>query len=144
MQAERVRFTISVPEDVHQAFAGLAEASGVSLSRCVGDWLRDTAEAAHITTVKLAEVRRSPQEAFQAFIRDGVAPEVVRLMERARNDPKGLGAAARGGIQLAGAGASRGASIPPALSPPSSNTGGKVPQDNRKRPGKKGSGGRVS
>ena len=72
--AERVRFTIAVDQDVYEAFADLAHTSGVSMSRCIGDWLRDTAEAAQITTVRLNEIRKTPQDALQAFLRDAILP----------------------------------------------------------------------
>jgi hypothetical protein len=93
----RVRFTIAVDPEVYEAFADLAHTSGVSLSRCIGDWLRDTSEAAQMTTLKMQEVRRSPQDAFEAFMRDGIVPEVQRLLSRSQER----------------------------LGPPSSNTGGK-------------------
>ena len=132
----RVRTTIAVDPDVYEAFADMAEASGASLSRCIGDWLRDTAEAAQITTVKLREVRQSPQQALQAFIRDGMVPEMLRItrhgaaptwgvggtVERGRSDGRGRGAAEP---QPGAAGATG-----RALIPPSSNTGGKVPGKN--------------
>jgi hypothetical protein len=132
--AERVRFTISVEPEVHEAFADLAFAGGVSLSRCIGDWLRDTAEAAQITTIKLNEIRKTPQEAFAAFIRDGLMPEVARFqageaMRKARST---------GGLSPGGADAVSSRHLTPgnvapkktigAPSPPSSNTGGKVPR----------------
>lgn len=76
---ERVRFTIAVDPEVYDAFAGLAHASGVSMSRCIGDWLRDTAEAAQITTVRVNEVRMSHQEIHRLYL-DSTAREVERLM----------------------------------------------------------------
>jgi hypothetical protein len=137
--SERIRFTIAVDPEVHDAFSDMAEAAGVSLSRCIGDWLRDTSEAAQITTVRLNAARKAPQDAFRAFIRDGVAPEVRRLIE---NPQRRLSAIAdRPGV--AGA-ASGGRAVPPAQpggglvagglrrpSPPSSNTGGKSPGKTR-------------
>lgn len=65
---ERVRFTIAVDADVYEAFADLAHSSGVSMSRCIGDWLRDTAEAAQMTTIRTNEVRKSHQEIFRDYI----------------------------------------------------------------------------
>ncbi len=61
--SERVRFTIAVDPEVHDAFADLAHTTGVSLSRCVGDWLRDTAEAAQMVTLKVRDARRSATRA---------------------------------------------------------------------------------
>ncbi len=77
---ERVRFTIAVDQEVYDAFAGLAHASRVSLSRCIGDWLRDTAEAAQITTVRVNEVRMSHQEIARLYF-DSVDKEAVRLLD---------------------------------------------------------------
>lgn len=116
--SERVRFTIAVDADVYEAFADLAEVSGVSMSRCIGDWLRDTAEAAQMTTIKLNEVRRTPQEALQAFIRDAMVPGMAKIMEQERLR---RGALPRGTSQAQPA-------------PPSSNTGGKSPGKTRKAP----------
>ena len=109
---KRTRFTISVENDVYEAFADLAHTSGVSLSRCIGDWLRDTAEAAQMTTIKLHEVRRSPQEAFDVFMRDCMVPEMIRLQpsfakfEAASKVRRGLplaGAATSGALRSGGA-----------------------------------------
>lgn len=111
---DRVRFTIAVDADVYEAFADLAHSSGVSLSRCIGDWLRDTAEAAQMTTIKLNAVRKSPQQAFEAFIRDGMLPEMERVLA-ARRGAAGTRQAARA-----------------ASDPPSSNTGGKSPGKTRR------------
>jgi hypothetical protein len=112
---ERVRFTIACDPEVYEAFADLAHTSGVSLSRCIGDWLRDTAEAAQMTTIKLNAVRKSPQQAFEAFIRDGLLPEMSVAMAARRGAP----APAR----------------PPSrpADPPSSNTGGKSPGKTRRQ-----------
>lgn len=133
MSTDRVRFTIAVEPEVYEAFADLAASSGVSLSRCIGDWLRDTAEAAQITTVKLNAVRRSPQEAFEAFIRDGVVPGVLDLV--GRPDGLRLRRASRGDSPASQAGGLPSAAEPhrpvqgraaAGKAPPSSNTGGKV------------------
>lgn len=109
--SERVRFTIAVDQEVYEAFADLAHTSGVSLSRCIGDWLRDTAEAAQITTMKVNAVRKTPQQAFEAFIRDGLVPAVMERM------------ASRPAQRAAGQAE---------LVPPSSNTGGKSPGKTRR------------
>lgn len=132
MTTDRVRFTIAVDADVYEAFADLAASSGVSLSRCIGDWLRDTSEAAQMTTIKLNAVRRSPQDAFEAFMREAVVPSVVELLSRpeglrlrrsSRGDSpasqaRGLPSAAEPHRPVQGRAAAGG-------SPPSSNTGGK-------------------
>ena len=104
------RFSISVDPEVYEAFAHLAETSGVSLSRCIGDWLRDTAEAAQMTTLKVQDVRRQPSAAFHAYMRE-LADSLPGVQGRMQETAWGL---ARKGL------------------PPSSNTGGKVPRGNDK------------
>jgi predicted transcriptional regulator len=119
---DRTRFTISVENDVYEAFAKLAEVSGVSLSRCIGDWLRDTAEAAQITAIKVEGVRKQPNAAFSAYIEasaEGVMGILQEIADGTR-DAKG---------RLAGTAWS----APKQPSPPSSNTGGKVPRDTGRR-----------
>lgn len=136
--AERVRFTIAVDDDVYEAFSDLAHSSGVSLSRCIGDWLRDTAEAAQMTTIKVQQARRSPQEALDIFIRDGMVPEMLRLMDGGFKSwgrgPGAAGAAAGGPDrreQMATGVAGR-RMVPAEPAPPSSNTGGKSPGKTRR------------
>jgi hypothetical protein len=129
---DRIRFTISVDPEVYEAFADLAHAGGVSLSRCIGDWLRDTSEAAQMTAIRVKEVRKSPEDAFRAFCQ-AVAVEVEH---RASQPGGGLPrrtatpVAARGAAAAAGGGSAAhfGGSRPAQPRPPSSNTGGKVPE----------------
>ena len=123
LMTERVRFTIAVDPEVYEAFADLAHTSGVSLSRCIGDWLRDTAEAAQMTTLKVQAVRKSPQDAFQAFIRDGFP---LAELERVTASMWGVGTGRTRSARPAPAPAE------PATSPPSSNTGGKSPGKTRR------------
>jgi hypothetical protein len=135
---DRVRFTISVDADVHDAFADLAHSSGVSLSRCVGDWLRDTAEAAQMTILKVNEARKAPEEVVRAY-RRLMAEDARGIMDNASfwgtarghgaaglTEGKGLG---RGG-QATAVGGRQAAPAQPV--PPSSNTGGKSPGKTRR------------
>ncbi len=135
--AERVRFTIAVDDDVYEAFVDLAHSSGVSLSRCIGDWLRDTAEAAQMTTIKVQQARRTPQEALEVFIRDGMVPEMLRLqsggLKTWKRGPGEAGLAVGGPDrreQMASGAAGR-RMVPAKPAPPSSNTGGKYPGKTR-------------
>lgn len=132
--ADRVRFTIAVEPDVYDAFADLAQASGVSLSRCIGDWLRDTAEAAQMTTIKVNEVRRGPDAAFRAFLRE-VAFEIPVVQAKLEKTGYGAAVLPEGQRLRRGGDGSRGAArsgVPAQPAPPLSNTGGKVPQNARK------------
>jgi len=136
MTTNRVRFTIAVDQDVYDAFAGLAYTSGQSLSRCIGDWLRDTSEAAQMTTLKVHDVRRSPQAAFEAFL-DVSSQEIARRVSHERVQPTGwrAGVARESGCGTVPGQAEPvrhvGAAAQPALLPPSSNTGGKSPGKTR-------------
>lgn len=60
MSKNRVRTTISVDKEVLDRFRAMAEYSGMSLGRCIGYWLEDTADAAAIISNKLAESRGIP------------------------------------------------------------------------------------
>jgi hypothetical protein len=124
---ERIRFTIAVDAHVHEAFADLAHSTGVSMSRCVGDWLRDTAEAAQMTTVKVNAVRKAPADALHVFLRDAILPgmEEVRLAaQRATGGEADVRRVRIGRSQALLAPAAAGPAKPV---PPSSNTGGKSP-----------------
>lgn len=116
---ERVRFTISVEPDVHAAFLEMAEVSGVSLSRVVGDWLRDTTTASRFVTKKMRELRLSPAAAMRelhAYQQADAASTERYISEiEARGERSGPDATA----------AERAAGPAPAALPPSSNTGGK-------------------
>lgn len=74
---DRIRLTISVTPEAHDAFTRLAEASGLSLGRAMGDWLNDTRAAAIAMAGKAAEVRRLPDLATTLFL-EHVTQEAVR------------------------------------------------------------------
>jgi hypothetical protein len=59
-QTERVRTTISLDPEIHKIFISMAEAGGMSVSRCMGEWLADTAEGAQFVTIKMQEARKAP------------------------------------------------------------------------------------
>jgi hypothetical protein len=120
---KQVRLTISVTPEVHAAFTRLADASSMSLSRAMGEWLGDTIDAVEFTASKVQEARQAPglvMREMHAYAL-GLADETGALLGRL-----GKGGAAAG---------KRSAAAAP-HSPPSSNTGGKGPQ---KRGGKGGS-----
>lgn len=109
--AERIRLTISVTPEVHQAFTKLSKATGMSLSSAMGEWLSDTLEAAEFMAEKVAQARAAPRIVMQEMhaYALGLADETGEVLARvrARGEPAGKRSAAG--------------------SPPSSNTGGKVP-----------------
>ena len=121
---ERVRFTIAVDADVYEAFAQLAHSSGVSMSRCIGDWLRDTAEAAQMTTIRVNEVRKSHQEVHRLYV-DSTAREIEKIMSGEvgsswHRGPKG-----------------ERMDLPTAVSPRPVIRGGKSPEQGKKSAGKR-------
>lgn len=133
--AEKVRFTISVEPEVYEAFADLAHQSGVSLSRCIGDWLRDTSEAAQMTTLKVIEARQSVDQAWRSLklAEARSMPELLATLDRTAygRSRELLGLSEKGG-PVGGRAAPGGRSARPV--PPSSNTGGKSPGKTRRAP----------
>jgi hypothetical protein len=124
---DRVRTTISLDPEVHSIFVRMAEAAGTSVSRCMGDWLADTAEGAQFVALKMQEARRAPKAVmreFQALSR-GLVEEVDAIAQKYRSE----------GLRRIGAGRAEPTRAEARTSPPSSNTGGKVPREN---PGKRG------
>lgn len=120
--SERIRLTISVTPEVHQAFQRLATASGISLSRAMGEWLGDTLEAVEFTASKVEEARAAPKLVMRQMhaYALGLADETGTLLDRVR---KGTAS-----------GAGKRSAAPEAPVPPSSNTGGKSPGKTRRSP----------
>ncbi len=129
--SERIRTTISLDPEVHAIFVTMAEAAGTSVSRCMGDWLADTAEGAQFVSMKMQEARRAPKTVMREMqaMAVGLHEEITSQIGR-----RGQGGGTR---THAGASGDLAASSPP--SPPSSNTGGKVPRENPSARGRKGS-----
>lgn len=121
--SDRIRTTISLSPEALAIFKRMADAANMSVSRCMGDWLTDTAEAAEMITVKMEEAKRAPMRVVQemralvAGLADSV-DEAGEIVSRKRKEAR------------AGA-ADDGPSEPPSTSadaePPSSNTGVLVP-----------------
>jgi hypothetical protein len=116
---DRVRLTISVTPEVHAAFSRLAEASSISISRAMGEWLGDTLDAVEFTAQKVQEARAAPKLVMREMhaYALGLADETGALLKKV--GAKGTAA----GKRSAGAA--------PAF-PPSSNTGGKSPGKTRR------------
>ena len=119
--ADRIRLTITVTPEVHEVFSRMAEAGGMSLGKCMGEWLTDTIDGAQFVAQKMQDARKAPRvvmREMQAYAR-GMVAEVDSMAAEVR----------RTGAQ--GAAAPRSAQP----SPPSSNTGGKVPRANPQKRG---------
>lgn len=142
---DRIRTTISLDPEVHAIFVRMADAAGTSVSRCMGDWLADTADGAQFVALKMQEARQAPKTVMremQAAVR-GLQDEVDATLTQIRKGPPGHqpgsaqqqarnGLAGRQAVQPAARQAARQGL------PPSSNTGGKVPQENPNSRGRKG------
>lgn len=127
---DRVRLTISVTPEVHATFLRLAKASGMSISRAMGEWLGDTLDAAEFTAVQVEKARTAPAKVarnLHAYTM-AMAQEATDLLDRA--------AAKQGPAAGAGKRSAAPAAGPSAPFPPSSNTGGKVPSKRSVRGGK--------
>jgi len=126
-----VRLTISVTPEVHAAFERLSAASGLSMSRCMGDWLGDTLDAVEYTATMVEKARAAPKQVMREVhaYALGLADETGSILQSMR--------AGKGRPERSAA-ASAARSRPTAgLIPPSCNTGGKVPQENPKARGSK-------
>lgn len=97
-------------------FKRMAEAGNLSISRCMGDWLADTMEAAEMITLRMEEAKREPMRVIKELraMVAGMALTVDDVESEVRASRRMLGA------QRRAAGATPGL-------PPSSNTGVLVP-----------------
>ena len=98
----------------------MAGAAGMSLGRTIGDWLDDTIEGAQFVALKMAEAKAQPRvvmREMQAMLQ-GTREEVDSVVEAMRKGGK--------------TGATRSSRASGLASPPSSNTGGKVPRGGAK------------
>jgi hypothetical protein len=124
---ERVRLTITVTPEVYAAFRRLSASSGMSLGRAMGEWLGDTLEAVEFTAAKVEEARAAPKLVMRELhaYALGLADETgaaVRSIVGSKSAVSQLDALGRGARE-------RGVLV----SPPLSNTGGKVPRENPKK-----------
>jgi hypothetical protein len=63
--SQNIRLTISVSPEVHAAFKRMAEVSGMSIGRSMGEWLADTLEGVQFVTDKLQRAREAPRQVAQ-------------------------------------------------------------------------------
>lgn len=125
---ERIRTTITVPAEVHAVFTRMSEAAGISLGRCMGDWLTDTLDGAQFVAQKMEEAKRMPKTVMREFqamasgLHEAISEEVGRLggQRDAALPRSGPGQTAKEAQALIERSRRK--------VPPSSNTGGKVPR----------------
>lgn len=120
-----IRLTIPVSPDVHAAFQRIGKAASISTGRAMGEWLGDTLDAAEYLAEMLEKARAAPKIVAQELhaYAMGITDETGGLLQRMREGGKG---SASVHAQRAPA------RSPDPLTPPSSNTGGKVPSKGKK------------
>ena len=121
--SDRIRLTITVTPEVRDVFSRMAEAGGMSLGKCMGEWLGDTIDGAQFVAQKMEDARKAPRvvmREMQAFSR-GLLHEVDVVSAQVRSGQPVPDAKRQ--PRSGGSGA---------LRPPSSNTGGKVPRGGAK------------
>lgn len=158
--AAHKRVTVPVSPDVLAAFQLLASVTGVSTGKAMGDWLADTLDAVSMMTGLLQKAKQAPRLAaleIQAYGRGitGLAEDIIEDIRSSSSvdGAKNGGGPACGeepgvapsslsdvlsGIKERGGPSGRG-DIP--LSPPLSNTGGKVPKNGKKPSSRQDGGG---
>ena len=102
----RIRTTISVDKEVHEIFVNMAQTANMSVSRCMGEWLADTADGAMFVAQKMAAARKAPMQVMREMqsmalgLQDSVTELTDELRLRGRKDalvaPGGRAAAASG------------------------------------------------
>lgn len=120
-----VRLTIPVSPEVHAAFQRIGKAASIPTGRAMGDWLGDTLDAALYLAEMLEKARSAPKIVAQELhaYALGISDETGTLLKRMREG--GLGSASVHAQRAPGR-------SPDPLTPPSSNTGGKVPGKGKK------------
>lgn len=138
-----IRVTVPVAPDVLEAFRRLASAQGVSVGRAMGEWLADTVDGVGYMTDLLEKARKAPHLAVRELhaYAVGLTDTTTDLLEGIRKTTgKTLQQKAEAApVGTAGGGTAGGASVriktmlqgakdrgQQALTPPLSNTGGKV------------------
>lgn len=86
MTTDRIRTTVSIPADAYEVFVNMAKTQRVSIGRCIGDWLSDTAEGAQFVTHKMAQMRRAPSESMKE-LHDTIVAEMEQYPATAPVSP---------------------------------------------------------
>lgn len=117
MTDTRTRTTISIPTEALEVFQRMAAAANISTSRCMGDWLADTVDAAQMITLQMEEAKRAPMRVMREM--RAMVAGMNLAVDEAEQEVRAHRAVTRA------SGARSDATAP---SPPSSNTGGKYPK----------------
>lgn len=133
-----VRVTVPVSPEVLDTFQRLAKAGGMSTGKAMGEWLGDTIDAAEFMASKMEQARSTPKLVARELhsYALGLTDMTQGLMESMKKAPKGA-SGERSGAATAAPLAPFGMKAKPTLTPPSSNTGGKVPKNPKNEGGSK-------
>ena len=134
-----IRVSVPIRPDVLAKFQKYSLASGLSVSKSIGDWLKDTVSGLDAMTDILERHKRSPAQAMEkltsyASALHEMTGEVMVHM-KAGTSSKTSAEGKPGGAAIAATGP--GEAAPDLFSeaiPPSSNTGGKGTKNNSKLP----------
>ena len=135
LAVKTLRVSIPISPQVLAKFQRFADASGLSVSKSIGDWLRDTASGLDAMTDILEVHRRSPSKAMEKLSTYASALQDMTqgAMDGMRTQPSPLGEGAPpAGKSLVVAKAAITKASQISLLPPSSNTGGKGTKNNSK------------
>lgn len=124
---ERIRLTVSVPVDALAVYRRMSDVSGLSVGRCIGDWLSDTVEGAEAMIELMEMAKAQPFRAASQVHAAAVKANSMtfELMQRLSADDDGSAT----GRACAGRG---GEPSSAGDTPPYSNTGGKGSKPSRK------------
>ena len=123
------RVSVPISPEALQAFERLAKAGNMSTGRAIAEWLNDTLDGVTYMAATMERARAAPKivAAERHAYALGLADETGELMQKLRT----MGLAGRGAGDAAARAPLTGQPEP--LSPPSCNTGGKLPK-NTSRP----------
>ena len=88
---DNVRLTITVSSQVHATFKRMAEASGMSISRAMGEWLGDTLDGADAMAGMMERARKAPKLAAREIhsYALGLTDLTTELLEKVGQRPQG-------------------------------------------------------
>ena len=118
-----------VPVEVHAVFARMAKAGNMPVGRCMAEWLGDTVDAAEFMAEKMEQARLAPKIVARELhsYAMGLSDITNDLMRTLQKSPKAGGKGTRDAALVAALGEAD-SLAKMTLTPPSSNTGGKVPK----------------
>ena len=119
------RVSVPITAEVLAKFQRFSDASGLSVSKSIGDWLRDTASGLDAMTDILEAHKRSPAQAMEklSLLASAMQDMTGQALQGMKNGASPLGE----GAPLAGKSlaVAKAAIVKAAQIPPSGNTGGK-------------------